>query len=463
MMTRSVPAWLFALVVLALVIGAIFFGRMVMNAMHDPFRATAIEKHARSVAAFPDLAHDTLKQISAAVTGPSGLATVGQPIGPDIGRKGFEPLPMAEGIGVVPPVFRADRDRLSRGWRMLYLKPSVEGEAVNAALLLDPDLRIVKFWRLSDTADDGVGPSPHPERARLVHGVEITRDGALFYTFDGSPSMHRIDSCATRIWHARSPTGPYHHAITLSDDGESLWTFVANRVGEFSTETGEELRSIGPAKMWNASPDIDLLKLRMEHRNLTSTNDRNTTGRWLTREERFHFNDVDPLPSRLAPKFPMFEAGDLLISARELNLVYVIDPETFETKWWRVGQWNRQHDPEWMADGRIGVYDNRMSRDYSRIVAIDPVTYETEVLFDGREVDFYSRIRGKLQVLEDGTLVTNSPQQGRAFEVTPDGDVVLEIVNHNPGRENHALTISEMRWFPPGHFTFDTWACPPAR
>ncbi|MEO0763750.1 MAG: arylsulfotransferase family protein, partial [Pseudomonadota bacterium] len=134
-----------------------------------------------------------------------------------------------------------------------------------------------------------------------------------------------------------------------------------------------------------------------------------------------------------------------------------------EVKWWRIGQWKRQHDPEWLSDGRIGVYDNRMARDYSRLVAIDPVTYETEVLVDGRDMNFYSRIRGKMQGLADGTMVFSSPQQGRALEIAPDGAVTLDIVNHNPQREGFVLPISEMQWFPPDYFRFDSWACPPAR
>ncbi|MEO0763875.1 MAG: arylsulfotransferase family protein, partial [Pseudomonadota bacterium] len=288
-------------------------------------------------------------------------------------------------------------------------------------------------------------------------------DGALVFGFDGGRSIQRIDSCGTRQW---SAFGPFHHALEIDEADGALWTMEAAGTGSdfvaLSAETGAVLSRLGTQDIINARPEIDLLKIRMEHDNLRNTNRRVTFGRWLTRHENFHFNDVDPLPPRLAGRFPMFEAGDLLISARELNLVFVVDRETGETKWWRVGAWNRQHDPDWLEDGRIGVYDNRMSRDYSQILAIDPATYETEVLVDGRAMDFYSRIRGKMQVLADGRVAVSSPQQGRVFETGPAGGVVLDIVNPHPARDGYVLPISEIQVFDEDHFDFATWACPPA-
>ena len=45
-----------------------------------------------------------------------------------------------------------------------------------------------------------------------------------------------------------------------------------------------------------------------------------------------------------------------------------------------------------------------------------------------------------------------SPQQGRAFEVDPYGDIVFEIANLKPGSQNTAYVISEVRWLPPDLF-----------
>jgi hypothetical protein len=67
-----------------------------------------------------------------------------------------------------------------------------------------------------------------------------------------------------------------------------------------------------------------------------------------------------------------------------------------------------------------------MSRDYTRVVAIDPRSYGTTVLLDGQRNEFYSRIRGKQQLTGANNLLVTSAQQGRVLETNSDGRTVLE-------------------------------------
>ncbi len=148
------------------------------------------------------------------------------------------------------------------------------------------------------------------------------------------------------------------------------------------------------------------------------------------------------------------------MSARSLNLIFVLDPATLKVRWWHSGSWRRQHDPDWQPTGEITVYDNHMNRDYSRIMSIVPGAPAAQVVFDGRANNFYSRIRGKHQKTGAGTLLVTSSQQGRVFEVERDGRVVFEMVNLRPdhnGASNAAppdaarafnYPLSEAIWLP---------------
>jgi hypothetical protein len=149
-----------------------------------------------------------------------------------------------------------------------------------------------------------------------------------------------------------------------------------------------------------------------------------------------HLNDVEVLDRALAPAFPMFEAGDLLLSLRNLDLLMVVRPSTGRIVWSRTGPYLRQHDPDFLPDGRITVFDNRRDdrdghvRGGSRILALEPATGRVETLYGGREDQFfYTSTMGEKQRLPNGDFLVSESNRGHAFEVDAGGDVVWSYVN----------------------------------
>jgi hypothetical protein len=449
---KLLPLWLFLLCLLLGALFAVIFAWSVKSTLEGTNRFGRLGKAAVVIASFPDTVRLSLREMRQDADWGLRVPRTGA----DLSQ--FRPLKTRPGIQVQGPVVRADEAALARasGWRVLVGGFVVDGEFTHAALALSPELEIVKVWKL--TEKDIRGEQPLPLFRKYVHGFALLKDGSMIFAFDEGVSLQRFDRCGRRIW---ATGGIFNHAVTLDEDERFVWTLrreVADEellhetVVKVATASGEIVQRITMNDIVAANPTLHILDIRERDRNFVRENPRNTAEEWL--DNPFHLNDVEPLPAAIADRFEGFEAGDLLLSARSLNLVFVVDPDTLEIKWWRIGAWRRQHDPDWQPTGEITVYDNRMSLDYSRIVGVVPAAQSTRVVFDGRSADFYSRIRGKHQITQAGTLLISSPQQGRVFEVDANARTVLDIFNPKPGSGEFNYPISEAIWLPSDAFNF---------
>lgn len=307
-----------------------------------------------------------------------------------------------------------------RGYRIVFGAFDFK-ETLWGALLLGPDGAVVHQWRLSS---DHMPNSTEPSHRKNMYGVWPFPDGSIiFATHEEGGGLVKVDGCSQPVW---GVDGLFHHTVQpQGPEMDSVWTYEGTQatfdhvLTRLDVETGARLQQINMRDVRAANPDTHIFYLQ----------------RAFDVPHAIHGNDIDPLPAARAEAFPGFETGDLLISFNTINLVFVLDPETLRIKWWRVGPWDRQHDPDWGADGRITVYANNAMVNHmtppvhSDIVAIDPDTYETEILVDGAAHDFRSVINGMHQVTPAGTILVTSATQGRAFEVTADGRVVFDFVN----------------------------------
>ena len=142
----------------------------------------------------------------------------------------------------------------------------------------------------------------------------------------------------------------------------------------------------------------------------------------------------------MAKYFPMFEVGDLLVSMRNMNLVFVLDPDSLAIKWWRSDFVIRQHDPDWSSSGKLLVFNNNTGGGrWSSIVEIDPRTMDYQTLIDGKEYKFFTKEKGKVQQLPSGNVLITSPHQARVFEVNAKGTVVFDFYNVFSLEENRGL------------------------
>ncbi|MCB1689391.1 MAG: hypothetical protein KDI33_12940, partial [Halioglobus sp.] len=172
-----------------------------------------------------------------------------------------------------------------------------------------------------------------------------------------------------------------------------------------------------------------------------------------------HANDIDELTAEQAAEFPAFSAGDLLMSYRNLNLVFVIDPTSLEIKWWRIGAANRQHDADW-EQGAITVFSNNMSgarKGYSDIVRIDPNSLHHEIIVDGKELGMFSVINARQNLTDFNTRMITSSTQGWALELDSDGELVFTYINTYNAERDTSLHLSEAYRLKSDFFTSRFW------
>lgn len=299
---------------------------------------------------------------------------------------------------------------------------------------------------LNYAVQDPDGPSGGSE---APHAFHVMKDGSAIVNSDKGDVMTRYDTCGEPVW---SRKGSFHHSFAEDPRG-GLWTWHGEVTAfdqyqfltRFDADTGDTIEEI--------SLIDDIVNKSTENRTIFTivpgVEFQHYKGLHVV-TDRFHPNDLEVLQPAMAEAFPQFEAGDLLLSFRNIDLVAVVAPKTGEIKWWSHGPWIQQHDPDFTANGEISVYNNNGYRRKSSIVAINPQTRRIRTVQIDPDIQFYSQYMGKHEYLHDGTLQVTVPYEGRALEFNQDGKLLLEI--NNIFNEGHNAFISDYLWLPEDYF-----------
>jgi len=146
-----------------------------------------------------------------------------------------------------------------------------------------------------------------------------------------------------------------------------------------------------------------------------------------------HFNSVQVIPDNPHHRAGdrRFKAGNVLISARHLDHIYMVDPDTGEVVWKYGEGLDWQHEAVLLGDdspsaGNILVFNNRFHSEERRseVIELNPLT--NEVVWRYSAEGFFSDTAGVAQKLPNGNVLITSSRGGRLFEVTPEGDLVWQ-------------------------------------
>jgi len=314
------------------------------------------------------------------------------------------------------------------------------------AALMDMRGRLVHEWQLPFAeAWPGREAPPDATGDEYWRRVHLLPDGGLIAIYEGL-GIVRLDRDSRLVW---AIEGGFHHDIAPRDEGgfyaldreAKIIPRISRRepvLEDYVAVVGEDGtvgRRFSLLEAFERSPYAPILA-RMD---------------WTG--DLFHTNTIEVLDGSLSDRSPAFREGNLLISVLMLDTVAVVDPESETVVWALTGLWRQQHQPTMLSGGRMLVFDNKAGPSVSEVVELDPFTQEVFWSYRGGPGrPFYTETCGSNQRLPNGdTLITES-DNGRAFEVTPDGRIVWEYVNpHRAGPADEFIaTLFEVVRMPHG-------------
>lgn len=218
-------------------------------------------------------------------------------------------------------------------------------------------------------------------------------------------------------------------------------------------------------------------------------------------EQKDHFDWLHINSASLLGKNRWFdESGDerfnpenIIISSRSANFIAIISRATGKLVWKlgpdfhleshsaRIGQFVGQHHAHMIpqglpGEGNILVFDNggesgyggkqdypRYTRQYSRVVEIDPITFEIVWQYGSEKGEdfFFSHFISGMQRLPNGNTLITDGDSGRLIEVTPDKYIVWEYLAPAAGAFGNKIYRAYRvppEWIPLKEGDYPTWA-----
>lgn len=271
--------------------------------------------------------------------------------------------------------------------------------------LFDMNGRVVHSWPDARVRD----------RARLLDNGNLLAVGR-------ARRLVEYDWNGALAWEHPLTSGLVHHDVIRTRNGNTL--FIVLPTGSTVDDIVEVDRQGNDVWQWRSSeymgPMVQQLIAQGE-------------------EDVTHINSVhELLDNRLSRAGDArFRPGNILVSARNRRVVFVIDKKTKQIVWRFLEGLHLQHEALMIPDGFVGagnilIFNNRTRRDGSSVLEVDPGS--GEVVWRYAALGFFSPSKGIEQPLPNGNVLVTSSRAGRIFEITRDGEIVWEFVRRYANR-----------------------------
>lgn len=312
--------------------------------------------------------------------------------------------------------------------------PEKINSGLNRILLIDMSGNIMHTWQ-------------HDEY-NLVYAEPLSNGHLLtLYSIKTNENINgliELDTNSNVVWEYFD-NSRLHHDFERLENGNTLVLCSENRVIPVISQKNIEddcILEINPEKQivweWYTSEHFDEFGFNTEAKALIYEQG----GDWS------HTNSIQSLPDNSLGDM-RFKKGNILVSQRHTNIIFIIDKDTGRIVW-KIGPDNNltigQHDanmipPSFDGAGNIMVFDNggywgypRKTRLYSRVVEIDPmpdvIVWQYNALRSNKPLwSFFSPQISSAQKLPNGNILIDEGMNGRFFEISRDGEIVWEYIN----------------------------------
>lgn len=361
------------------------------------------------------------------------LASTGQTVSQE-----FVPHHIRDAYYEQSGVKTVDPDAVSPGvtlltgyWKEFEWRPGIK--------LIDSSGKVLHRWK---TDPSEIWPeSPHNDQAagkmnqadNYVHGSYLFENGDVLFNIEYL-GLVRMNAKGEVVWKLPFRT---HHSVARDEAG-NFWVCGMQWL-EHDNERLERFPGlkapINEDLILQVSEDGEILREISLLDSIYQSGYEKAI--WQTQSQRdvLHANDVEPLPQSIADSYALFDAGDLVVSCREISAVFVVGAESGLIKWFSR-DFCMQHDPDFIGQGEMLVFDNNTHRPSeenrfggSEIVKVNPETGTRTVVYPtSDDQDFFTFSGGKLQKLSNGNMLITEARRARVFEIDSSGRTVWEWI-----------------------------------
>jgi hypothetical protein len=315
----------------------------------------------------------------------------------------------------------------------IYCKPSL-----NKIIVLDMEGREFHEWTT---------PDPYLTFCGLGKPLDNGNILAFVKARDMSKSLIQMDWDSNIMWqYSSKEIQNFHHDFHRISNKNTLilgsvyknapYIIPGQIKDDIIIEVDEESNIIW---QWSTVDHFDQLGFSEQSRNLIYQKDQ---------ADVFHTNSIQSLPhTSISDMDSRFMEGNILVSQRNTNTIFVIDRRTGNVVWTRsksIGQHHARMIPNGLdVAGNIILFDNggpagypTQARLFSLVAEINPLhpapaVWEYNGNMNNNSIlrSFCSPFMGSAQRLPNGNTLITESEWGRIFEVTKEGETVWEYVN----------------------------------